>query len=219
MSITHNAQRKILSLLLSLLITFPMLAEGLWGAKASLDINVPGKWKAGDVSTKLYTSGLGFSLGGVYSHYLSDSFFLEPSLSVFYDTCGCDFIVNEGMTQDYSPGEYKVGLRLPVVIGYTFDITDDFGLFVFTGPELNYAFAGGYRWKNKSIQNEVGDVPLFGNESGLERRLSCAWKGGLGFPFGDWRVDFEAVVGISDIIVGSPSMKENRFSLSLLRFF
>lgn len=211
--------RKILTMLLALLVSLPMMAEGLWGVKASFDINKPSKWKAGDVSTKLYTSGLGFSLGGVYTNYFTDGLFIEPSLSFFYDTCGCDFIIAEGATKDYSPGEYKAGLRLPLVIGYTFDITDDFSLSVFTGPELNYAFAGGYRWKNKSIKDQVGDIPLFGSEDGMQQRFSCAWKGGIGFPFSDWRVDIEAALGITDIIRGPASCKENRISLSLLRYF
>ncbi|MDE6511811.1 MAG: porin family protein [Muribaculaceae bacterium] len=211
--------RKTITLFLALITALSALADGLWGAKASFDINKPGKWKTGDVSTTLYTSGLGFSVGGVYSHYFNDNLFLEPSLSIFYDTYGCDFIIAEGMTADYSPKVYKAGLRIPVVIGYTFDITDDFAVAVFTGPEFDYAFAGDYRWKNKSIQDMAGDLHLFGKESGMDRRLSCAWKGGIGFPFSDWRVDFEAAVGISDIVVGAPSCRQNRFSLSLLRYF
>ena len=211
-------KRNITILLLSLLAVFPMMAEGLLGAKASFDINAPGKWKVDDVSTSIYRSGLGFSVGGVYTNYISDNFFIEPSLSLFYDTYSCDFsIMGESGIDVVDPTIYKVGLRLPVVVGYTFYITDDFALSVFTGPELNYAFGGDYRVKDKSLKDEVGS--LFGKENGMERRIGCAWKGGIGFPFSDWRVDFEAAVGISDIIVGPPSMKVNRFSLSLLRYF
>lgn len=210
--------RRIILLLFTIFSVFPMMAEGLWGAKASLDINKPGKWKVGDVSTKLYNSGLGFSLGGVYSHYISDNFFLEPSLSFFYDTYSCDFFIQEGDGfAEEKPVTYKFGVRIPIVVGYTFDITDDFSLSVFTGPEFDYAFAGGNRFKSKVLTENVGKI--FGNEDGMQRRISCAWKGGLGFPFSDWRVDIEAGVGISDIIVGPASMKENRISLSLLRFF
>ena len=218
MRIALNLRRVKLSLILVFLATLPAMADGLWGVKASFDINKPGKWKVGGTSTTLYTSGLGFSVGGVYSHYFNDNLFLEPSLSIFYDTYGCDFIIEEGMGRDYSPGIYKVGLRLPLVLGYTFDITDDFAVSVFTGPEFNYAFAGDYRWKDKSMQDIAGDMHLFGKD-GAERRISCAWKGGIGFPFSDWRVDFEAAVGISDILPHTPSCRENRFSLSLLRYF
>lgn len=219
MRTAFSLRRVKLSLILVFLATLPAMAEGLWGVKASFDINKPGKWKAGDSSTTLYTSGLGFSVGGVYSHYFNDNLFLEPSLSVFYDANGCDFFIEEGMGRDYSPGIYKVGLRLPLVLGYTFDITDDFAVSVFTGPEFNYAFAGDYRWKERSIADLADELHLFGKEPGMNRRLSCSWKGGVGFPFSDWRVDFEAIVGVSDIIVGPASTRENRFSLSLLRYF
>ncbi len=211
-------KRNIILLLIALFAVFPSMADGLWGAKASFDVNVPGKFKVGDSSTKLYRSGLGFSLGGVYSYFFTDNFFLEPSLSFFYDTYSCDFtIIEEEGAQGVDPVTYKVGLRLPVVFGYTFDITDDFSLSVFTGPELDYAFAGGYRVKNKRFKDEVGS--LFGSDPGMQRRFSCSWKGGVGFPFSDWRVDFEAAVGLSDIITGPGSLKENRILLSLVRYF
>ncbi|MDE5813247.1 MAG: hypothetical protein K2H72_03085, partial [Muribaculaceae bacterium] len=191
-----------------------------WGAKASLDFNAPGKWKIGDASFKMYDPGFGFSLGGVYSHYFTDNFFVEPSLSIFYDTYSCDFTIMEEVgAEEVVPGIYKVGLRLPVVIGYTFDITDDFAISVFTGPELNYAFAGGYRWKDKSLKQQLDDMRLFGSDDGMQRRLSCSWKGGIGFPFSDWRVDIEAAVGLTDIIQGPASVRENRFTVSLLRYF
>lgn len=210
---------KTLILLLLAILPSAVRAEGLWGAKASLDFNVPGKWKIGESSFKMYDSGLGFSLGGVYSHYFTDNFFVEPSLSLFYDTYSCDFTIMESDGADeVIPGIYKWGLRLPVVIGYTFDITDDFAISVFTGPELNYAFAGNYRLKDKRIQ-EAMDGHLFGSEDGMQRRVSCAWKGGIGFPFSQWRVDIDASVGITDIIQGPASVRENRFTISLLRYF
>ena len=121
--------RKTLILILLAMLPLAGRAEGLWGAKASLDFNVPGKWKIGDSSFKMYDSGLGFSLGGVYSHYFTDNFFVEPSLSLFYDTYSCDFTIMESEgAKEVVPGIYKWGLRLPVVIGYTFDITDDFAI-------------------------------------------------------------------------------------------
>lgn len=210
--------RRIIPLLITILSAFPLMAEGLWGAKASLDINMPGKWKVGDTSTKLYDSGFGFSLGGVYSHYVTENVFIEPSLSLFYDTYSCDFFIQEGDGfAEEKPITFKFGIRIPVVVGYTFDITDDFSFSVFTGPELNYAFAGRNRFKSKHLTENIGT--LFGKEDGMQRRISCAWKGGFGFPFYDWRVDIEAAVGLTDVIVGPASMKENRLSVSLIRYF
>lgn len=210
---------KITLLLLSIIIALPALADGLWGAKASFDINAPGKWHIGETSFVNYHSGYGFSVGGVYSHYFTDNFFLEPSLSVFYDTYKEELVIGEGIGGGQDPLIYKVGLRIPLVAGYTFDITDTFALSVFTGPELNCAFAGRYRLRDKSLNAiEDLDLDLFGKGSS-QRRFTCAWKGGIGFPFSDWRVDFEAAFGLTDMIKGPASCKENRISLSLLRYF
>lgn len=214
-----NQQPRTILILLILLcgFHFSAMAEGLWGAKASLDINAPGKWHAGDTSFKNYHSGLGFSAGALYSWYFGENLFLEPSLSIFYDTYSEDVIIDEGYFSESNPTVYKVGLRLPVVIGYTFDITDSFAISVFTGPELNYAFAGNHRFKDKNL-NQDNYWGIFGDD-GFQRRFTCAWKGGVGFPFSDWRVDFEAAIGLSDMIKGPVSCRENRFSLSLLRYF
>lgn len=210
-------KRKIVSIVIALFAFLPVLAEGYWGAKASFDINAPGRWRSGDMSVKMYRSGVGASLGGVYTHFITDGFFLEPSLTLFYDTYRChDLTVSGDSGETYDPGVYKVGLRFPVVIGYTFDITDGFALSVFTGPELDYAFAGGYRYKDKAFDGSMG--PLFGG-NGAHRRFSASWKGGFGFPFSDWRIDLEAAFGMTDIISGIPSCKENRISISLLRYF
>lgn len=212
-------KQKTLLLILCILsgFRFAAMAEGLWGVKASFDINTPGKWHVADTSVKAYRTGLGGAIGGVYTHYFNDNIFLEPSLSVFYDTYShYEVYLDESMTEK-DPSIYKVGLRLPVVVGYTFDITDDFALAVFIGPEINYALAGGTRFKTKAMADAVNGK-IFGKE-GYQNRFNCAWKGGLGFPFSDWRVDFEASLGLTDIAKGDPSFKENRFSISLLRYF
>ena len=83
---------------------------------------------------------------------------------------------------------------------------------------MNYAFAGNYRLKDKRIQEEMAGH-LFGSDDGMQRRISCSWKGGIGFPFSQWRVDIEAAAGLTDIIQGPASVRENRISISLLRYF
>ncbi len=208
-------KQKISVLFLALFAVLPLYADGLWGAKAALDINVPGKWHVGDMSHKNYHSGLGFSAGGVYTHYFTDNFFLEPSLSLFYDTYKEEMIIDFSNESETDPTIYKVGLRLPLVAGYTFDF-DTFSLSVFIGPELNYAFAGGYRFHNNHLQDEY--VGVFGRDGG-QHHFTCAWKAGIGFPFSDWRVDLETSLGLTDMIKGPASCKENRVSISLLRYF
>ncbi|MDE7408833.1 MAG: hypothetical protein K2N09_02305, partial [Muribaculaceae bacterium] len=80
--------RKLIVSLLVLLsgMRFDAIADDLWGAKIAFDLDIPGKIHAGDLSFKNYSSGLGFSAGGVYTHYWGENLFLEPSLSVYYDT-------------------------------------------------------------------------------------------------------------------------------------
>lgn len=193
-----------------------------WGVKAMLDINVPGKWKVNGESMKMYRKGLGGSVGAVCNLYLTDNIFIEPGASLYYDTfASTGFVISdEEPSEKAEPSAYKIGLRIPVVIGYTFDITDNFSLNIYTGPELSYSFGGGYRIK-QSQKDLIDGLSLFGNDGnkGELRRFDLGWKGGIGFPFDNWMISFEAAVGLTDVINGPISMKDNRINIGLTRYF
>ncbi|MDE6300700.1 MAG: PorT family protein [Muribaculaceae bacterium] len=192
----------------------------LWGVKAAVDVNIPGKWHgAVPEAVDMYRAGAGVSAGVVYNVYLGHNFFLEPGVSFFYDTYSFkDLIIMDDNEREHSaPGLYKAGLRIPVVAGYLINMTDRFAMTVYTGPELNYAFAGKVKVKDNR-QLDGSDLELFG-EYGSQHRVDCAWRVGVGLPVGSWTINLEGSIGITDLMKGPISFRENRFSAGLTYYF
>lgn len=195
----------------------------MWGIKAAFDINIPGKWHANGESVGVFEHGFGGMVGGVCNIYLGHDFYLEPGLSFFYDTYSWgDITIQEA---DYSmitirPTIYKMGIRVPVVAGYTFDITDRFMMSVYTGPEVSYVLKGGMRGKHMNSNNEdlLESFNPYG-EHGMHRKLDCAWKIGLAFPTEYVTLNIDAAIGITDIYKNDISMRENRVSIGLAHYF
>lgn len=193
----------------------------MWGVRAALDINIPGHWHGESGSIKMYKSGCGFSAGAVCNIWLGHNFYLEPGVTLFYDTYSYDNLIisgepnNDGYVSD--PSLYKAGFRIPVVAGYTFSLSDRLSMSVFTGPELSYAFAGKIRLTDDE-QDLLGAFPtgLFGD---FQRRVDCAWKIGFGVPFGQWFASVEGSIGMTDLLKTDLSFRENRLCFALTRYF
>lgn len=194
----------------------------MWGVRAAFDINIPGRWHGDAGSVKMYRSGCGFSAGAVCNIWLGRNFYLEPGLTFFYDTYSMDdvhFMVGSGSDPYISdPSLYKAGLRVPLMVGYSFPLSERLSVSVFTGPELSYAFAGKIRLSDSEREQLGDDFPtgLFGD---FQRRMDCAWKFGVGVPLGLWLVSAEGSVGMTDLLKGGMSFRENRLCLALTRYF
>lgn len=182
----------------------------LWGLRAAVDFNMPSKWHYDGGSFDMYSPGFGLTLGGVCNIYLGKGFYLEPGASLFYDSYSFKDLVISNAPEDQSyndPGLYKLGIRIPVVAGYAFDISDKLAMCVYTGPEFSYSFAG----KIKIHDNDELDE-LFGN---WQRRADVAWKVGIGFPYKSFTMSVDAALGITDLLKTQMRAHDNRLSVSL----
>lgn len=192
----------------------------MWGIRAALDINIPGDFHGDAGNVEMFRHGFGGTLGAVCNIYLGHNFYLEPGASLFYDTYSYKNVVF-GMTESSAgcqdPGIYKFGLRIPVVAGYSFNVTDQFAMSVFTGPELSYALAGDIKIKNRE-ELDLEDIHLFGKYA-HQRRVDCAWKVGVGFPVDEWFVSVEGVFGLTNLNRIDMSFRENRCAIALTRYF
>lgn len=189
-----------------------------FGIKASADIELPGKWKGDDnYSLTMYRPGYGFTAGGVCNIYLGSNVYLEPGLSLFYEDYSYkDLIITNEFGDDVQkdPGLYKLGVRVPLVVGSVFNISDRLGLSIFTGPVLSYAFAG--KIDIDSNVDGLDDLDLFRGQ----RRFDCAWKIGVGLPFDNFMLSVEAEFGVTDLLKAKDlSFRENRVSLGLTYYF
>lgn len=216
--------KKILVILALAIYAFSADAQGnsSWGLKAAFDINIPSKLggRLNGEKLDMFRTGYGGTIGAVYSHWFSDAVFLEPGLSLFYDTYSYKDLIIEGQNKrDSDPSLYKLGVRIPLVIGYSYYLLDSMPMRVYTGPEFSYAFAGQIRLKDKSIKDDFDfSTDLFGKD-GFMNPFDCAWKIGVGFDTDFATVSVEAAIGISDVYKDFLKLRENRVSVSVTHYF
>lgn len=192
-----------------------------WGMKISIKAELPGKWKGENIDITMFRPGIGTSIGGVARFYLPKNFYFEPGIALFYSGYKYKDLILMGSgdkVEEKDPKVTKWGLQIPILAGYHITITEQFGLEVFTGPQLRYAFAGKINIKNKSIKEEVeSSFDLWGING--QRRLDCSWKVGIGFPVNNSVLSLEADFGITDLLKGNQSFRENRVGIGFTKFF
>lgn len=196
----------------------------LWGVRATFDVNIPGKWHAGGNTVRMYDTGLGGNVGAVCNLYLGKRFYFEPGVMLFYDTYGYHDLVISGEPGQsgndvFNPDQHKIGVRVPLVVGYTIPLPSEYFLSVYTGPELNYCFSGKIDLSESDKTSMPGfNDSLFGKD-GNQRRFDMAWKVGVGFPLGNFTLSVDAAIGVTDLMKGNVDFRENRVSLGLTYYW
>lgn len=188
-----------------------------WGIRANIDINVPGHYRYDDESVKMFRNGAGINVAAVYTMPLAGSFFFQPGAGLFYDTYRFDNIIiadspeTGRVTED--PAVRKIGVRVPMMFGYNFNLWEKAAVAVYTGPELSYAFSGKVDLNKDLDWGDMMSENIFGGFG--QRRFDVAWKTGVGIPMNHWYVGLEAAFGMLDLMRTDVRFHENRVSLSL----
>ena len=190
----------------------------LWGLKATADLEFPGKWHGDKTSVRMYFPGAGFTIGGISNIYIGKNFYFEPGLLFFYSQYRYDLEIGAEGIWDYinDPKLYKLGLEVPLVFGYTIDFSEKFAMDVFTGPQLRYALGGKVKIKDKQLEDEL--KPIIGLWE-TQRKIDCSWKIGIGFPMNHFALTLEADLGITNLLKGDLSFRENRIGLGAAYYF
>lgn len=192
-----------------------------WGMKISIDAELPGKWKGEYASFTMFRPGIGTSIGAVAHVALGKNFYFAPEFNLFYSGYKYKdlFITgSDGNVLEKDPKVTKWGFRIPLLVGYGIRISDSFELDVFTGPQMGYAFAGKIDIKSKALKEDTEDTfDLWGKEG--QRRFDCSWKIGVGVPVRDCLLSIEADLGMTDLLKGKISFRENRLGLGFTKFF
>ncbi len=211
--------KKILVALVFVISAISSYAQGGsgWGIRAAFDINMPSKLSINGVKLLEFRTGYGATVGAVYSHWLSDYVFLEPGLSLYYDSYIFEDIQVDENAMAEGPSLYKMGARVPLVIGYSYYLLDSFPMRVYTGPELSCAFAGKINIKDKALDGAFR-TDIFG-KNGLMNRVDCAWKLGLGVDFDIASICVEAAIGMTDVYKGVGKVRDNRVAFSISHYF
>lgn len=191
----------------------------IWGVKASVDAELPSKWHVDGGAVTMYRPGYGFTIGGVSNIYLGNNFYFEPALSLAYSQYkykDVAFPDSEGLIWETDPKIYKWSFQIPLIVGYSLYMSDNFALNVFTGPQVRYAFAGKIDFKNKEIADGANEYVNLWNG---QRRFDLSWKVGIGIPVNDFLISLEADLGITDLFKADLSFRENRLGVGVTYYF
>ena len=202
-----------------------------WGIRASLDISVPGKING----AKVYHNDVGFSAGVVYQLPLVANLYFEPGLGIFYNTIGAnqwtsftEEVTNPstGVVEDVEV-PYQIdgsirnfGFRIPLLIGYHFDFTEDIKVNVFTGPQLNLSLVSRYHQDEVKVpgyESPSSSTSLFGTNG--FKHADLQWKFGVGISYQKYYLDLSGAWGMTKIMSTSEfaprNIRRNLFSITL----
>ncbi len=204
--------KKILVTLLAFASVINVFAQGrifdnpdnkaYFGLRASLDVTSPGDFTVSDyednlsISRSIFGGGAGFSIGGIYNLPVVANFYIEPGLSIYYNTMSIKTGAMEDIIEDLEDAGGKLkchsirqsGMRIPVMFGYHFDFTKNFNIAVYTGPVLNIGFSMDYYVKAKAQGLEFKETGSmykaeYKDKEDRFNRCNADWRIGVGVNY------------------------------------
>lgn len=194
----------------------------VWGIKGVIDAELPhAEWTRDGDKQRMFNSGFGASIGGLANIYLGRNFYFEPGLALTYVGYSYNNVMRvapNSPSVNGGPNIYKLGLRLPAVFGYFINISEKWGLDVFTGPVLDYTFYGTAKSQNDEVKQNYDLMHVFRGDY-AQRRFNLGWRVGVGFPVNNFLISLEADIGITDMLKGPLTLRENRVGLGVTYYF
>lgn len=184
-----------------------------FGARVSLDITgLRGSINNNDI----YNNGCGFTIGGYYNIPLYKNLYFEPGLGIFYNTIGYNYSAtygNEQLEKASVDGSLRNwGFRVPLLVGYHFDFTDEMKVSVFTGPQFNYGLS----------LRDVYDIKTSGHTEHVSEsvysdyhRLDVQWAFGAQYHYKQYTFGLTGALGITNLVNEKNSPKGFRNTMSI----
>ncbi len=185
-----------------------------FGVRLSWDLNSPSTSFNNIIPT--YHNGSGLSAGAFLNVPLYKNMYIEPGLSLYYNTMIISQNIRDDIELDYPltpEGSLRnSGFRIPLVVGYRFDFTDDVSVSVFTGPQLNLGLTM-KEYVNATHRRES----LY--DHGWHR-CDAQWLFGLRFYYSDnWIADITGGIGMTNMVDTSiyknGKFRRNTFSIGI----
>ena len=199
--------------------------KGYFGIRVAGEVTCPGDISYEGIGLKAYKNGGGIEFGAIYNAPVVANFYLEPGLKLFYNSYSANKdLFGMGAAYDYdddyiyddffdSASIRKFGMRIPVMAGYHFDLTDNIKVSLFTGPELEIGLSAKSHIKAGSFSESES---VYGEEGGLNR-VDLTWGFGAGVTYKKLYFGVSGNVGMLNMINDGDGVKfhENRASFTL----
>lgn len=196
--------------------------RGYFGIRASGEITCPGKIETPVGKSEMFKNGGGFSVGVIYNIPVVANFTIEPGLNFYYNATGLkDFKLGSIKPDLFEHASMReTGVRVPVMLGYHFDFTNDVNLAIFTGPELQVGISNDMYLTTKEVAGRsIHTAPSnYGDNAITEmNRVGCNWKFGVGFNIArNYYIGVEGAVGLTDMAKDDNiTFKQNRVNFTL----
>ncbi len=186
-----------------------------WTATVAYDISIPGKWSFQDGSFKMFNNGSGVSFGADYLMLLRGNLFFEPGARIYIDNYRYNSLTIGAGTPDnpmitFDPPVRKTGMRIPLTVGYKFDVLKSGSVFFSTGPEPEIGFTA--RTKVDDHEKEVFEENMYKD---LMRRFDLSWDIRGAIIINQFRIDITGAFGLLDMLKHDARMHEYRMSFGL----
>lgn len=189
--------------------------KGYFGIRAGGEIICPGDVTADNVGLSAFENGVGAELGGIYNIPVVANFYIEPGIKFYYNTYSLKRDFLEIIQDEYelnSASVRKFGMRIPVMLGYHFDFTEDVKFSLFTGPELEVGFLAKEHVKGPRI---TMTGTLYGDE-GAMNRFDVLWGVGAGITVKHFYFGVSGGIGMLNMFKDSyAKFHENRVTFSI----
>lgn len=203
--------------------------KAYFGARVALDVSSAAN------GGRSYSSQPGFTIGAVYNIPIYQNLYFEPGLDFFYNTFGTskwnDWYPENGAVDEEGnriPSLYQVdgsirnlGFRVPLMIGYHFDISEELRVNVFTGPQLNMSLMARYVVDNLLLPTGAPQEDFDGSIFGTEgfKHADLQWAFGAGVTYQVYYVSLNGAWGVTrmkDSTLMLPrNLRRNLFSITL----
>lgn len=189
-----------------------------WSAHLAFELTTPtgshGRWSTGGGATLTLN----------YTRFLTDRLFIAPGVGGFYSTMGTDFMpeyenVYEGTVKNY-------GVRVPLLGGMSWKLSDDFSFALATGPLLNINIIAKEQatpdFEDGEIVDPKHEVNLF--HRGF-KRIDLGWEVFGGFTYKDrYSIGISGALGLTNVATmhegpRTLNIRRNSFSIHLMYTF
>ncbi len=192
--------------------------KAFFGIRVAGEVTCPGYISQDGFGIDMFKNGGGIEFGGIYNIPVVANFYVEPGLKLFYNSYSYNNDIFDGYFDgdsgdDLKASVRKFGMRIPVMLGYHFDFTDNVKVSVFTGPELEIGFSAKEHVKLGRV-SESED--LYGEDGGYNR-ADLTWGFGAGITYKKLYFGISGNVGMLNMLKDSDGMTfhENRASFTL----
>ncbi len=177
--------------------------NGHFGIRVGGEIICPGDISQDGVGVDAFSVGGGIEFGAIYYAPIKAGLYIEPGLKLYYN----QYSLNSDMTE-VDASVRKFGMRIPVMVGYRFEIADKTGLHLFTGPEFEIGISA-------KEHSDGYSESLYGDDGGMNR-FDLLWGIGAGVSYKHFFYAVSGSLGMLNMLSDSDAkFHENRVTFTI----